>query len=317
MELGLADSLGHLVDQVDHLDVDNLGHLHGLDQDIFGHSLGARFDHNHAIAGPPHDQVQRAVVELLERRIAHQPPVHIADAGGRDRPIERNVRDGEGRRRPDDGQDIRVVLLVRRERGDDDLNVVPHSFGEQRPQRPVGEAHRQNGALGRPPLTAEKAARYLPRCVEPLFVVDGQREEVDAFPWVWRRNGGDQDQRVAVADGDGPVGLPGQAPAFDPELLAGDFAFKEMRHCLRVLLRGRCGKRKTPPGAARLSPKAEPLDQGPVAVDVLTVEVGQQPPSPTDELEQPSPRVVVPSVLPEVVGDIEYPVRQSRYLDLW
>src|SRR6266545_7352489 len=71
-------------------------------------------------------------------------------------------------------------------------------------------------------------------------------------------------------------------------------------------------------GAAPLtSPaKAEPLDQGPVAVDVLLRQVVQQPAALTDQEQQATTAVVVVLVLLQVLGQLRDAVRQQRDLDL-
>ena len=71
-------------------------------------------------------------------------------------------------------------------------------------------------------LAAREAAGDLADGVEALFVVDRQREEIDAFARVGHA-GRDEDDGVALAHGDGAVGLLGEDAVLDGEGLAPDF----------------------------------------------------------------------------------------------
>src|SRR5205807_2482789 len=79
-----------------------------------------------------------------------------------------------------DREDVWLVLLVRAERRDDDLHIVAEPFGEERSDRPVGQASGEDPLLGGAALAPRKGAWDLPCGVEALLEVDGEREEVDA-----------------------------------------------------------------------------------------------------------------------------------------
>jgi len=128
--------------------------------------------------------------------------VDAADPNGRDRAEERDLADREGRRRGDRAEDVGVVLLVRREDRDDALDVILVALGEQRPDRPVGEAGGQDGRFGRSRLALDEAAGDLAGCVHPLLEIDGEREEVETRTGLGAI-GGPQDEGVAVTDRDG------------------------------------------------------------------------------------------------------------------
>ena len=92
-----------------------------------------------------------------------------------------------------------------------DLDVVLVALGEQRPDRPVGQAGGEDRGLGRARLALDEAARDLARGVHPLLEVDREREEVEAGPRI-RAVGRAEDHRVAVANGDGAAGEQGERP---------------------------------------------------------------------------------------------------------
>ena len=78
-------------------------------------------------------------------------------------------------------QDVGIVLQIVRQRGDDDLRLVAPAVGEQRTDRAVDQARDQRLLLGRTAFALEIAAGNAAGGVVFLLVVDGQRQEVDAF----------------------------------------------------------------------------------------------------------------------------------------
>ena len=109
-----------------------------------------------------------------------------------------------------------VVLLVRRQDRDHDLDVVLVALGEQRADRAVGEAGGEGRGLGHPALALDEAARDLAGRVHPLLEVDGEREEVETGPRLGAV-GGPEDEGVAVADGDGAAGEAGELAGLERE----------------------------------------------------------------------------------------------------
>ena len=63
-----------------------------------------------------------------------------------------------------------------------------------------------------------------------LAVIDGEREEVLAFLDLGGGDGGDDDDGVAVADGDGAVGELGEFAGFDGDFIGADLARDCGRH---------------------------------------------------------------------------------------
>src|ERR1700737_1145233 len=90
------------------------------------------------------------------------------------------------------------------ERGDP-LDPVAETLGERRPQRPVGEAAREDGLLARPAFPPEERTRDLARGVHPFLDVDRQREEVDPLAGL-ARDDRRQNGRITHLHHDGAVG---------------------------------------------------------------------------------------------------------------
>ena len=101
----------------------------------------------------------------------------------------------------------RVVHLVGREDGEDDLDVVAVVLREERPQRAVGQPGGEDRVLGGPALALDEAAGDLAGGVHLLFELDLEREEVDAFARLLRCGRGRQDDGLAVGHQDRAAGL--------------------------------------------------------------------------------------------------------------
>ena len=144
-------------------------------------------------------------------------------------PVERDLADRQRGRRGDGAEDVRVVLLVRREDRDHELDVVLVALGEERPDRPVGQAGGEDGRLGRARLALDEAARDLARGVHPLLEVDREREEVEPGAGLGPV-GGAEHHGVAVADGDGAAGEPGELAGFDGQRATAELRLEDLRH---------------------------------------------------------------------------------------
>ena len=111
--------------------------LERLDDLLLGHFLRARFDHHEAVLAAGDDEVELALLALLEGRVDDVLAVDEADAHAGDRLLERNLRERERGRRAGDREHVGVVLRVGREHERDDLRLVAPAGREQRPDRPI------------------------------------------------------------------------------------------------------------------------------------------------------------------------------------
>ena len=88
----------------------------------------------------------------------------------------------------------------------------------------MAAAHGEDGLVARAAFAPGEAAGDLTDGVEALFVIDGEGEEVHALASIGHR-GGDENDGVALADGDGAVRLLGEDAVLDGEGLTADFEF--------------------------------------------------------------------------------------------
>ena len=194
----------------------------GVEHYLLAHTFRAGLDHEDRVGGAGHHQVELGIAHLRHRRVDDDLTVDVAHPDRAHRALERDVRDDERRRGAVDAQDRRVVLLVHRQHGRDDLHVEPEAVWEQRSQRTVRQSRCQDRRLARPAFPAHERARYLAGRVELLLVVAGEREEVDAFPRLLRHHHRAEDDGIALAKDHGSVRLLGHPAGLDRQPPPGD-----------------------------------------------------------------------------------------------
>ncbi len=220
--LGLrpTDLLAQFVlDRADGLDRLVTGFERGQ-QVLVAHLLGARLNHRDRVERAGDHQVQLGLGELLVGRVDDRRAIDPAHADGADGAGKGNVGDMQRGRRGETAQRVGDALLVGRQGGQDDLHLVAHAVGEQRPQRAVGHARDQHGAVTGPPLTAREGHRDTAGGIGLDLEVDGQGEEIAVADVA--HGGGGQHGHLAVAHDNGAVGLFGHLAGFDHEVVVAD-----------------------------------------------------------------------------------------------
>ncbi|MNX73713.1 hypothetical protein D3C86_1051220 [compost metagenome] len=213
----------------------------GLEHLLFRQLLGFGFDHHQGVLRTGDDQVQRALAHLVNGRVQHQLAVDQADACGADRAHEGHARDGQGGRGGDHAQDVRVVLHVVLQHGDDDLGLVLEALDEQGADRTVDQARDQGLFFRRTAFTLEVAARDLAGGEGLLLIVDGQGEEIQARLGLAAIDDGGQNHGLAVGRQNGAVSLTGDAAGFQRQRAAGplDRLAFDIEHFSSFVSRGR------------------------------------------------------------------------------
>ena len=107
---------GFLRERVDHLDqlLDRV--VRGLergDRFVFGHLVGARFDHHDAVLGAGDDEVELALLALREARVDDELAIDEADTHGGDGLFNRHLRERQRRAGAGEREHVRVVLGIR------------------------------------------------------------------------------------------------------------------------------------------------------------------------------------------------------------
>lgn len=172
-ELRLADGVNDGVDELHDLDVRLMGQLDALHEDVFLDLVGLRLDHDDLLVGRRDGHKALAGVALILRGVDDILAIQIADIGGRGRAVPGNVGIGDDERRADGGDDLNGVIVVLREDGVGQNDVVAQLFVEQGAHRAVDEAGDQHAAVGGLALAAVERAAGVPRLtVKPLLPHD-------------------------------------------------------------------------------------------------------------------------------------------------
>ncbi len=213
----LGGLLGELDDRVDHrLEVAMAEHDR-TEHDVFVEFFRFRLHHQHGVGGAGDHEVELGLGHLVERRVQNVFVIGEADAGSADRTLEGRTRQRQRRGRCHQRHDIRIVLHIMRENGDDHLGLVAPAVDEQRADRAVDQTGNQRFLLGRTALTLEIAAGNAARGVGLFLVVDSERQEVDALARRLRGNDGREHHGLAIGRHHGTIGLAGDLAGFQPE----------------------------------------------------------------------------------------------------
>ncbi len=149
--------------------------------------------------------------------------------------MPRNVRQHKRRGRADHCGHVWVVLLVDSKDREDHLHLVSHRVVKQRPDRPVNHATSEHSLIGCPALALDKARTLNFSCgIEPLFVVDGEREKRDVPRFRPQGNGGKY-HRVPILTDHGTRCLQCELPDRKRELLSAKLEFILFLHSETVL----------------------------------------------------------------------------------
>ena len=215
------------------LQVGLLGNLDGFQHHRLGQLACASLHHQDAVAGARYHEVEHTGLQLLEGRVYDELAVGVPHARGPQRALEGDVGDAQRGGGAYDRENVQGVLLVRGERGDDHLDLVAESLGEEGADGPVRQSVREDGVSTGAALPSKEVAGNLTPRVELLLEVDGEGEEVDALPGLRHRRS-HQQNAVSVADDYGAVGLLGQLACLELEGIGADGALEIGHHSVTI-----------------------------------------------------------------------------------
>ena len=222
-----AELFHHLKDRLDAVVVAELDRGdHGGLRDL----SCADFDHVDAVLVAGEHEVEVAELKLRLGWVEHEALAlfgdDAGDADGRDRAEVGGVGDVERGRRSGAREDIGIVLAVVRHDPRLELDLVAETLGEERTDRAIDHAHREDFLLIRLALALAEAAGELARGAGLLAVVAGEREEVDARARVGADAGG-EDAGVGVGGDDGAARELGHAARLEAERAPADDLFND------------------------------------------------------------------------------------------
>ena len=128
LHLRLAGLLDQVSNQLDLLHDADLGDLEAVEDLCLADFKRAALDHHDRVGEAGNDQVKGRELELLEGRIQDPVVFDLADPGGRNRAVPRNLGDGERGRGCQHANHIRLVLLVGGQHGHEHLHLVTEAL---------------------------------------------------------------------------------------------------------------------------------------------------------------------------------------------
>src|SRR5690554_4487359 len=138
-----------------------------------------RLHHQHGFFGTGHHHVQLGVGQLAVTGVQQITLLFgETNPGSGQRAVEGYARQFQGCGRPDNGSNIRIIVLVGGHDGTDDLYFVHETFGKKRTDGAVDQAGSQGFLLGGTSLTTEVSARNAAHRIAFFLIVNRQRKEI-------------------------------------------------------------------------------------------------------------------------------------------
>ena len=190
----------------------------GAQHHLFRKLLGLGLDHQHGVGGAGDDEVEVAVLHLVERRVHDGLALDVGDARGADRAHERDAGQAQGGGGGDHGENVGIGLHVMAQHRDDDLRLAAEVVGEQRADRAVDQAGDERLLLRKLAFALLEAAGDAAGRVGLLDVIHGEGEEILAGLGGLGGDDGGEHGGLAPAREHGAVGLTGDAAGFQHEL---------------------------------------------------------------------------------------------------
>ena len=134
--------------------------------------------------------------------------------------MERNIRKRQRAACAVDAEHVGIVFLVGRVHKRHNLRLVPEGFREQRANGAIDLPRRQNFLFARAAFALDEAAGDASAGVGELAILNGQREEVDAFLGVGRSGCGCKHGVVAAGRESGAGRLLGQTAGLEFDVLS-------------------------------------------------------------------------------------------------
>jgi hypothetical protein len=217
IELGFTDFFGNFVDQIDDGAQLLARDFHRFQHFGFCELACGSFNHDGFVRGTGNDQVEIAKIGFCVAWLDDEFSFYAADADSGDRAMPWDVGDSERAGGTDQAWDVGVIGSVMGKDGRDDGDFIVEMIRKEGADSAVDEAAGENGFVGGAAFTLDEARAFdAAGGVHALLVIDHEREVAHVF-FSFTENGGTQNDRVAVADGTGAIGLFGELADADRE----------------------------------------------------------------------------------------------------
>ena len=152
-----------------------------LQDNLLRQLVGTGLNHHNRITGTSNCQVQIRNLTLLHGRVDDKLTIYTTNTNTGYWAKKWNIRNSQGTGSTDHSSNLWSIVMLYGQYGGYDLHIVSIALWEQRTDWTVNQAAAQDGRLTRTTLSLYKTARNLAYGVHLLLVVNGQREEVNAF----------------------------------------------------------------------------------------------------------------------------------------
>ena len=176
-----------------------------LDEFFFRKFVSGTFDHDDLGFVTDVNEIEIALLTHSVCWVHDELAVHTTNTDCADRSCERNVGNAKSCGSAVHRKDVGIVFAISAHEESDDLGVVVVALREQRTQWAVRHAAGKDFLFGRTAFTLEVATREFASCGGLFLVFNGERKEVLTVFDLRCGNGGDDDDGVTHADGDGAV----------------------------------------------------------------------------------------------------------------
>ena len=207
-----------------------LGEPQGRDEIDIGDFVRRAFVHDDVMLVADVDEVEVGCGLLLVGRIDDKFAFDAADAGGAQRAGPGNIRNHQGSRGRENGEDVRIILSVGGHQDGLHLDFVVPALGEEGADRAVRETAGEDFLFGRPAFAFEIATRETAGGGGALTVIHGEREEFLAGFGLGSGNGGRQDDGFTELYGHRAICLFGIVAGFNDQILSPDGNDYFVRH---------------------------------------------------------------------------------------
>src|SRR5712664_1939206 len=219
--LGLELRVKFLDGGDDFLDL-RVAELESVRDGFFRNFEGAGFHHDDGFFCAGDDDIHQAFLLVGDGGVDHQLAVEQSDADAGNGLLKRKVRAIRRSRGAGYGNDVGVVLAVRREHHGDNLGFIAPGFGEERAHRAVNQPGSENFFLRGAAFALEETAGNFSGGVGVFAVVHRERNKIAVIHRRGHASGG-EDDRVPVARGNSAVGLLCDFSGFEDERPSSDF----------------------------------------------------------------------------------------------
>src|SRR5882762_3220626 len=199
----------------DFLDL-RVAELESVRDGFFGNFQSAGFHHDDGFFRAGDNDIHQAFLLVGDGGIDHQLAIEQSDADAGDGLLKRQVRAIRRSRGAGYGNDIGVVLTVRGEHHGDNLGFIAPRFREERAHRAINQPGSENFFFRGAAFALEEAAGNFSGGVGVFAAVHSKWKKIAVIHRRGHASGG-QDDGVAVARGNGAVGLLCDFSGFEDE----------------------------------------------------------------------------------------------------